>query len=212
MGAGPGHAKPLRPPRRHWRATDWCVVDLETTGLDAGTDEIISFGAVPIRAGRILSGESVYSLVRPARSPSPASVRIHGLRTADLADSPTLDEVIGVLTEAMGGCVLVAHHASMERTFLTPALSRHGVRVPRRTADTEVLGRHWFSVTGRPAPARLSLTLLAQELGLPVHRPHDALGDALTTAQAFIALATHLDVDGARTASELCSPARPRPW
>jgi DNA polymerase-3 subunit epsilon len=30
-------------------------------------------------------------------------------------------------------------------------------------------------------------------LNLPVHRQHNALGDALTTAQVFIALATHLD-------------------
>ena len=30
-------------------------------------------------------------------------------------------------------------------------------------------------------------------LGLPVHSPHVAEGDALTTAQLFLALATHLD-------------------
>jgi DNA polymerase III subunit epsilon len=29
-------------------------------------------------------------------------------------------------------------------------------------------------------------------LGLPLHRPHEASGDALTTAQAFVALATLL--------------------
>jgi DNA polymerase-3 subunit epsilon len=34
---------------------------------------------------------------------------------------------------------------------------------------------------------------LARSLGLPVHRPHHADGDALTTAQAFLALATHLE-------------------
>ena len=37
------------------------------------------------------------------------------------------------------------------------------------------------------------LSDLARSLGLPVHRPHHADGDALTTAQAFIALATHLE-------------------
>jgi hypothetical protein len=34
---------------------------------------------------------------------------------------------------------------------------------------------------------------MCRELGLPVHRPHHADGDALTAAQAFIVLATHLD-------------------
>ena len=38
-----------------------------------------------------------------------------------------------------------------------------------------------------------SLSVLARSLNLPVHRPHHADGDALTTAQVFIALATHLE-------------------
>jgi DNA polymerase III subunit epsilon len=36
-----------------------------------------------------------------------------------------------------------------------------------------------------------------------VHRPHRAAGDALTTAQAFIALATHLESHGRQTVGSL---------
>ena len=42
--------------------------------------------------------------------------------------------------------------------------------------------------------AQLSLARLATVLGQPAEDPHHALGDALTTAKAFIALASHLDV------------------
>ena len=42
------------------------------------------------------------------------------------------------------------------------------------------------------APPTLGLGDLAAELGLPAHRPHTAAGDALTTAQVFIVLATLL--------------------
>lgn len=41
--------------------------------------------------------------------------------------------------------------------------------------------------------ATASLSELTRSLGLPVHRPHRVLGEALTAAQVFIALATHLD-------------------
>ena len=44
---------------------------------------------------------------------------------------------------------------------------------------------------------------MARDLGLPVHRPHHADGDALTTAQAFIALATHLEAFGPQTLRSL---------
>ena len=44
---------------------------------------------------------------------------------------------------------------------------------------------------------------MARDLGLPIHRPHHADGDALTTAQAFIALATHLEAFGFETLGSL---------
>jgi DNA polymerase III epsilon subunit-like protein len=44
---------------------------------------------------------------------------------------------------------------------------------------------------------------MVRSLGLPVHRPHHADGDALTTAQAFIALATHLEVFKPQTVGSL---------
>ena len=47
------------------------------------------------------------------------------------------------------------------------------------------------------------LSDLARVAGLPVHRPHHADGDALTTAQAFIALATHLEAFETQTVGSL---------
>ncbi len=37
--------------RTPWREARYCVVDLELSGLNPSTDEIISFGAVPIDGG-----------------------------------------------------------------------------------------------------------------------------------------------------------------
>jgi len=51
---------------------------------------------------------------------------------------------------------------------------------------------------------------MARALGLPVHRPHHADGDALTTAQVFLALATHLDVLERQTVGSLESYGRKR--
>ena len=51
----------------------------------------------------------------------------------------------------------------------------------------------WLRERDGVAPARLSLARLARVLGQPAETPHHALGDALTTGKAFIALAGHLD-------------------
>jgi DNA polymerase III epsilon subunit-like protein len=49
----------------------------------------------------------------------------------------------------------------------------------------------------------ISLARLTNVLGLPAEPPHHALGDALTTAKASIALATHLDTVEPQTVGSL---------
>jgi DNA polymerase-3 subunit epsilon len=60
---------------------------------------------------------------------------------------------------------------------------------------------------GRECPDNPSLGYLARALNLPVHRPHHADGDALTTAQVFVALATRYRPGAEATVAELAYPA-----
>ena len=62
--------------------------------------------------------------------------------------------------------------------------------------DTAALYRLLVIARDGRDPGPPALGALAAELGLPVHAPHHARGDALTTAQAFLALATHLEALG----------------
>jgi DNA polymerase-3 subunit epsilon len=182
----------LTPTTTPWRRANYCVVDLELSGLDPRRDEIISFAAVPIDAGRLVAGEANYGICRPSRTLPETSVLIHGIRTVDLVDAPPLDEAIQPLISAMTGRVIVAHAAWVERAFLSRAFRRQGVRLRGPILDTFELGR-LISCQRREESSRHSLSELAEYLRLPVYRRHHALGDALTTAQVFIALATNLD-------------------
>jgi DNA polymerase-3 subunit epsilon len=176
-----------------WRRAGFCVVDLETTGLDPRRDEIISFAAIPVDEGRVRPGGLVAELVRPRRMPRPDTMRIHGLRPADLETAPTLEEALDRLLAALSGRMLVAHVAWVEERFLERALRGHGVRRRGEAIDTAGLAEAVLGPdpTGDPLP----LSAVATRLGLPVHRPHHADGDALTTAQVFIALAGRLELE-----------------
>jgi DNA polymerase-3 subunit epsilon len=187
--------------RTPWRLAHFCVVDLELSGLDPRSDEILSF-AVPIDAGRVIAGNAVYGLCRNTHPLPEESVLVHWIRTVDLADAPPLDEAIAPLVSVMSGRILVAHAAWIERSFLAPVLKHLGLRLHRPVIDTRDLGELLALERGQAA-GPTSLSGLAHSLGLPVHRPHHALGDALTTAQVFIALATHLDVYAAQTVRSL---------
>ena len=126
--------------RTRWREARWCALDLELTGLDPSNDEIIAIGAVPIEDGRLMLGESRYTLVRTERRSEHSAVLVHKLRVADLADAPPLEDALELVMELLAGRVPVFHTAVVERTFLTPLLSALRVRLPA-PADTEVLGR-----------------------------------------------------------------------
>jgi DNA polymerase III subunit epsilon len=194
--------------RTSWLAARWCAVDLELTGPYVERDEIVSFGAIPIERGRVRAGEAVYGLVRPIRPSSDESIRVHGIREIDLADAPPLEVAILPLLRAIAGRGLIVHAAGVERPFLGRALRELGLRLRNPIVDTEVLGRVWLHERERQLRPWLALAELASLLGLLAERQHDALGDALTTAQVFIALATHLDESHTETVSTLVNAAR----
>lgn len=188
-----------------WRATDWCAIDLELTGLDPRRDEIVAIGAVPIREGRVELGAAYYSLARPRRAPRGRSVLIHKLRGPDLARAPALDVAIDGLLATLAGCRPVFHTAWVEEAFLGRALRRRGITLAQ-AADTELLGRRWLVEQTGAAPDHVTLSALATRLGFTAETPHHALGDALTTAQAFIALAALLHRRTPQTVASLTAP------
>jgi DNA polymerase-3 subunit epsilon len=188
---------------RSWRSARFLVVDVETTGLDPARDEIVSFAALPVEHGRVLTAAAVGGLVHPDAAPAPASLKIHGLRAADLATAPGAAEALAPLAAAVRGRTPVAHAAWVERAFLRKPLGALGTRLPRRMVDTALLWRLLCIQRGDGDPGWCALSTVAQGLGLPAHRPHVAEGDALTTAQAFLALATHLEARGRGSVREL---------
>lgn len=179
-------------PRTPWREAEFCVVDLETTGLDLRRDDVVSYGAVIVRHARIPCGEVVYRQVRPDRPISVAAMTVHGLRGADLADAPPIGDVLDELIELLAGRVPVAHAAWVERAFLDRALRPRGRRLGRTVLDTAALLRA-CRLAAPGAGHEPNLEAAAKRLGLPVHTPHHALGDAFTTAQLLLALATRLE-------------------
>jgi DNA polymerase-3 subunit epsilon len=209
-GAGALAYRRTRLPRGRtpWRQASYCAVDLELSGLDPRHDEIVSFGAIPIEEGRVQLSAAVHGRVRPLRAMSEAAIRVHGIRAADLQSAPPLDVAIDPLLAVMAGRIPVVHVAAIERGFLRPALRRQGLRLRGAMIDTSVLGLIWLHERDGHGPRHTSLTDLAAALGLPSHHPHDAVGDALTTAQAFVALATHLDALGGESVRSLVSAAR----
>ncbi|MFE7420476.1 PolC-type DNA polymerase III [Rhodococcus sp. NPDC057529] len=176
----------------NWRSSNYLVIDLETTGLDTCNDHIISYGAVPIREGRIAASEATYSLVRSERESSEAALRTHCLRKQDLAAAPSVGDCVDRLDELLRGHILVAHGAWIEHSFLRRAFKCSQRLFTSDVIDTAKLASLVLDIAVGPNQS-IGLEYATSRMGLPVHTPHHALGDAMTTANLFLALASKLE-------------------
>jgi DNA polymerase III subunit epsilon len=201
---------PVRRPRP-WREARLAALDFETTGLDLRVDHVLSIGVVAIDGGRIRFEESIYHVVKPPVKLPPESIIVHGIRPGDVANAPPLDEVAEGLVEALENRMLVAHVAWFELALLNRFFRKRGRPSWRTAVDVVELASRLLLLERTAAsgvPRRL--TDLAARFGVPAARAHHAFGDALTTAQLFLALATRLERYGLVHVQDLT--AAPRGW
>lgn len=194
---------------RPWREVEYYVVDVETTGLDLRRDEVISFGSVVVRSGRLSCETAYYTDIRPGRPVGTAAVSVHGLRDQDLDSAPAAGQVVERIAAELDGRVLVAHAAWVERAFLGRILRTGGRRLRVPIVDTAALLRAaGLAPSGTGHEPEVEST--AESLGLCVHTPHHALGDALTTGEVFLAVVSRLEraQDRPLTAQDLVAVSR----
>jgi DNA polymerase III subunit epsilon len=188
-------------PSPRWEEEVYWALDLETSGLRIGADAILSVGMVPIRNGLIRFGERFVSLVRPPLSEvlSTEGLRTHQLIPAEYGDAPPIGDILPEIDRRLRECILLVHHATLDVGFLKSAYRRLGrERPPLRVLDTIdlLISLHLrrYRFTPHPPAVRTGLADARRDLGLPDHTQHDALGDALATAELFLLLRQKLGI------------------
>jgi DNA polymerase-3 subunit epsilon len=190
-----------------WDSVVYWSLDLETGGIDAHRDPILAVGMVPVRFGIVRLGESFATLVRPRGGTAidPSSIRAHQLVHAEVRAAPDEGEVLLAIDERLREGALLVHHAGIDVAFLRRAYRENGLRWPRpKVVDTAVLllkaaRRERFTRPEAPEPS-LNLGQARRAAGLPDYQAHDAISDAVATAELFLVLRRRL---GARTLREL---------
>jgi DNA polymerase-3 subunit epsilon len=192
-----------------WDSVVYWSLDLETGGLDPRKDAILAVGMVPIREGTIRLGRAYCTLVRPdsAGGIDPDSVKAHQLVWGEVREAPPIREVLPEIDERLREGVLLLHHRALDLGFLQRAFRECGMRWSRPAvvdtvdllvrASEQRLRREPHLPRELPA---LNLTRVRRQYGLPEYQAHDALTDAIATAELFLVLRKVL---GARTLRDL---------
>jgi DNA polymerase-3 subunit epsilon len=190
-----------------WESLVYWALDLETGGLDARRDPIIAVGMLPVRGGKVRLGEGYRTLVRPdvGRPIGPDSVRAHQLVLGEVKDAPPIVEVLPEIERRLADGVLLVHHRGVDVAFLKDAYRRSGRHWPAPpvvdTADLLVrLAQRAHRVHPELPfdPPSLNLSAAREAHGLPPYPAHDALSDALATAELFLLLRNALQARSLR--------------
>jgi DNA polymerase-3 subunit epsilon len=193
-----------------WDSITYWSLDIETGGLDAKRDPIIAVGMLPVRGGILKLGEAYQTLVRPeeGREIKPESVRAHQLVRREVSVAPPLGEVLAQVDRRLREGALLVHYQAIDVQFLKRAFDRQGLRWPKPPVVDTVelilkLDRRTRFVRPADAPPDVpstNLTETRRRLGLPDYQAHDALTDAIATAELFLVLRKLL---GAKTLRDL---------
>ncbi|MFG2976202.1 TerD family protein [Streptomyces sp. NPDC048331] len=171
-------------------AHDWALVDVETSGLVARRDRILSIAVLTYGPDGAPTGEFT-TLVNPGCDPGP--VHIHGLTAERLRDAPPFERVAEQIGALLRDRVLVAHNAQFDYDFLAHEFARARLHLPvARRLCTLALNRRV-----EPPTADLGLASLAAHYGVTQTRAHDALDDTRVLAGIFrasLAEAVRLDL------------------
>ena len=183
-------------------AQRYVVFDLESTGLDvSGGDRLLSIGAVRLRDGE--ARESFTTLVNPARSIPPGSIRYHGITEAMVADAPPAAEALAQFQEFIGDDVLVAHNAAFDRALIFAEEFRGAPAIGNPFLCSVATSR-WLD----PQEADHSLDGLCGRAGIVIAGRHQALGDAEATAALWVSLIARAAARGVDDLAELARRSR----
>lgn len=195
------YQQPLLDVQQTMEAADFVALDIETTGLDAQKDDIVSIGLVPFDHQRIYLARAKHWIVSSHRL-TPESVVVHGITHSDLAQAPSLKTVLPEIIASLQGKQVVVHYRYMEREFLRAAIAelwQQNFLFPvidtleieaKRLRETQTLMARFMK---KQLPS-LRLLHVRERYHLPAYENHNALVDALATAELLQAQIANLQL------------------
>lgn len=157
-------------------------IDIETTGFDEKSADIIEIACVRVECGVIT--EKFSSLVNPGYLLPERVVKLTGITNAMIVGKPNIYEVLPKFLKFIGNSIIVGHNVEKDMAFIDKAYRvLYGKRFKHPHICTLSLAKNIL-----PHIKKYSLKDLADYFNIKYKRLHRALDDAETTAYVFIEL------------------------
>lgn len=175
---------------------DFVVFDIETTGFSPTQNRIIEIGAVKVSAGKIVDRFSTF--VDPL-APIPFEIeKLTGITDDMVMGAEQIDTVLPQFLTFCEGCMLVAHNAQFDMSFIMENCDRLDISHDFTYVDTVGIARVLL-----PGQKKHTLDAVAKALNVSLENHHRAVDDAEATAEIFVKLAAMMAKEGITTLAQI---------
>ncbi len=165
---------------------EYCIVDVETTGLSPRHNGIIEIGLVKVSNLKIT--DTYHSFVNPGKDIPNFITQLTGITNDDVYNAPFFEDIAEDIIEFVGDKILTAHNLPFDNSFLRKEFNYCGKEPLNNTnLCTLKLSRRLY-----PMLRSKSLGSVCNHLKLKNSGEHRALGDAEVTAKLLIKIIKEL--------------------
>ena len=178
----------------------FCVIDLETTGGNHDSDQIIEIGMVKIEKLQITEAKNI--LVNPEKAIPEFIQKLTSIKQKDVKDSPKIEEVIDDVISFIGDNIIIAHNTSFDVPFLNSVLRRLGrPELTNKVICTNVMTKHMI-----PEIMTSNLSYMSELFGIQHDQAHRAKDDAIATAKLLLKYLEIFEAKGIKKVNQLYYP------
>jgi DNA polymerase III epsilon subunit family exonuclease len=166
---------------------EFVVFDIETTGFNKESDQIIEIGAVKIRGGEVIDRFS--SFVDPGRHIPDHITKLTSITDEDVAGSDPIEKVLPRFIDFIGTDAVVAHNAGFDTGFIAAKALALGLPAFENTVvDTLALSRGLYNTL-----KKYTLDAVCRHLGISLENHHRAVDDAEACAGIYMQCVKELE-------------------
>ena len=158
---------------------EYVVIDIETTGIGE-KHRIVELAGVKFKGDKVIDVFDTY--VDPGMPIPPYATAVHGIRDADVAEAPTIKEIMPYFCKFIGTSDIVGHNVRFDLDFLI----RNGMNLDlqnRHIFDTLALSRKYVM----DAPNH-KLETMIHWFNINADKRHRAKDDSIATGELFMKL------------------------
>ena len=158
------------------------AIDVETTGLDFKTDEIIEVSAVKYEFGKVV--DSFTKLVKPNKLIPPFITNLTGIKNSDVLNEKFFLDIASDFISFIDNLPLVGHNIDFDLKFLHKSFSKtYNIFEHNYICDTYLLSKIFYYSSNS-----FKLESLCNDFNIATGNSHRAEDDAKSSGDLFLKL------------------------